>query len=53
MVLIHNRRPKSCYVGIRVNAGGNAYIGIAHCPWCGSKLGMEEEFVGKRMVEAE
>ena len=51
MVLIQVSRSRT-NIGIRINAGGNAFIGIAHCPWCGTKLNVEEENVGRKMVEA-
>jgi hypothetical protein len=38
-------------VGIRINAGGNAFVAIRHCPWCGTALQIADELVGKRMVE--
>lgn len=51
MAIIHHSRSR-CNYGIRENAGGNAFIAIAHCPWCGTKLKMDEALVGRRMVEA-
>lgn len=50
-MVIHRSRVGT-NVGIRVNAGGNAYISVAYCPWCGQKFDIAEELVGRRMVEA-
>lgn len=29
--------------GLIIHDGGAAYIAIAYCPWCGSKLPIEDE----------
>lgn len=36
--------------GIIVHDGGSSVIGIAHCPWCGSKLPTDEDRVGRRFI---
>jgi len=51
MVLIQKTRAMPHRIGIRINAGGNAFISIAYCPWCGSKFEIDPQEVGRKMVE--
>lgn len=50
-IVVHRSRVGT-NVRIRVRAGGNAYVSIAYCLWCGQKCDIAEELVGRRMVEA-
>jgi hypothetical protein len=50
MRLIHKSRTAT-NVGIRINAGGDAYISIAFCPWCGTKFDVDQDHVGRKAVE--
>jgi hypothetical protein len=40
-------------IGIRTVEGGNAFISISLCPWCGTNVAMDidKELIGKRMVD--
>jgi len=42
---------KGKVIGIRVIDGGESIVAIANCPWCGTALGTNPTFVGKRMIE--
>lgn len=39
-------------VGIVLHEGRNAFVSIAYCPWCGTKISeVEDSLIGRPMAE--